>query len=115
MLNALDKYFNTQVNVPYVFRSMAQAAHETITRLRQRAETCEFGNCDTIDERIRNQIIDKCVRHNLRPNLLEEGRELTLDQFREIARALEDSVRQARSIENQPKGASSNVVYKVRN
>lgn len=119
-LNALDKYFKPQANVPYersVFRSMAQSTQETIeqyiTRLRQRAETCEFGNRDAIDERIRDQIIDKCVRHNLRRKLLEKGRELTLDQVREIARAMEDSERQATSIENQPQGASSNVVNKV--
>ncbi|XP_065941320.1 uncharacterized protein [Magallana gigas] len=96
---------------------MEQSTQETIeqyiTRLRQRAETCEFGNRDAIDERIRDQIIDKCVRHNLRRKLLEKGRELTIDQVREIARAMKDSERQATSIENQPQGASSNVVNKV--
>nr|XP_022336145.1 uncharacterized protein LOC111132611 [Crassostrea virginica] len=118
-LNALDKYFEPQANVPYersVFRNMAQFSHETveqyITRLRQRAETCEFGNRDAIDERIRDQIIDKCVRHNLRRKLLEKGRDLTLNQVREIARAMEDSERQATSIESQvpTQGSSVNKV-----
>jgi hypothetical protein len=110
-VNALDNYFKPQANVPYersVFRSMAQSENETIeqyiTRLRQRAETCEFGNQETIDERIRDQIIDKCVRHNLRRKLLEKGRNLTLTQVREIARAMEDSERQATSIEGRTQG-----------
>ncbi|XP_062609444.1 uncharacterized protein K02A2.6-like [Saccostrea cucullata] len=96
---------------------MAQLEHETIeqyiTRLRQRAETCEFGNRDAIDERIRDQIIDKCVRHNLRRKLLEKGRNLNLTQVREIARALEDSERQATSIEGRAQGAITGVVNKV--
>ncbi|XP_078309584.1 uncharacterized protein LOC144617972 [Crassostrea virginica] len=115
-LNALDKYFEPQANVPYersVFRNMAQFSHETveqyITRLRQRAETCEFGNRDAIDERIRDQIIDKCVRHNLRRKLLEKGRDLTLNHVREIARAMEDSERQATSIESQVPTQGSSV------
>ncbi|XP_061195212.1 uncharacterized protein K02A2.6-like [Saccostrea echinata] len=119
-VNALDNYFKPQANVPYersVFRSMAQLEHETIeqyiTRLRQRAETCEFGNRDAIDERIRDQIIDKCVRHNLRRKLLEKGRNLTLTQVREIARAMEDSERQATSIEGRTQGAVTGVVNKV--
>ena len=53
-----------QVNVPYerrLFRTMAQLPTESvdqfITRLRERAEYCEFG--DAKDENIRDQVIEK--------------------------------------------------------
>ena len=50
-------------------------------------------------EQIRDQIIEKCAFNLLRRKLLEKGRTLNLQQLRDIARALEDSERQARSIE----------------
>ena len=105
----LTNHFTPQSNVPYerhTFRSMAQESNETIeqyvTRLRMKAETCEFTNDD---EQIRDQVVEKCASHHLRRKLLEKGRALTLQQIRDIARALEDSERQARSIE----GISANV------
>lgn len=105
-VSALDGYFTPQSNVPYersIFRSMAQLPTETIeqyiTRLRQRADTCDFGDQNAIDERIRDQIIDKCLSHHLRRKLLEKGRTLTLVIVRSVARAMEDSERQAKSIE----------------
>ena len=108
----LDHYFTPLSNVPYerhTFRSMAQEANETIeqyiTRLRVKAETCEFGVIDLVDEQIRDQVVEKCASNHLRHKLLEKGRTLTLKNVRDTARALEDSERQARSIE----GISANV------
>ncbi|CAG2215581.1 unnamed protein product [Mytilus edulis] len=99
-VSALDAYFTPLSNAPYersIFRSMIQSSSETIeqyiTRLRQRADTCDFGNQNAIDERIRD--------HHLRRKLLEKGRTLTLANVRSIAKAMEDSERQAKSIEGQ--------------
>lgn len=58
---------------------------------------CEFGERDATDERIRDQIIDQCVQHNLRRKLLEKGRGLTLEQVRGITREMEGSEKQAMS------------------
>ncbi|CAC5397235.1 unnamed protein product [Mytilus coruscus] len=107
-VSALDAYFTPLSNAPYersIFRSMIQSSSETIeqyiTRLRQRADSCDFGNQNAIDERIRDQIIDKCLSHHLRRKLLEKGKTLTLANVRSIAKAMEDSERQAKSIEGQ--------------
>ena len=54
---------------------------------------------------IRDQVVEKCASSYLRRKLLEKGRTLNLTQVRDIARAVEDSDRQARSIE----GLSANV------
>lgn len=102
----LNLYFKPRVNVPYerhVFHSMCQSTTETvvqyITRLRQQAESCNFGNIGDVDERIRDQVIEKCTSHHLRRKLLEKGCGLTLEQLKDIACALEESEKQAKSIE----------------
>ena len=102
----LNKYFKPQANVPYerlCFRETSQLANETVeqfvTRLRQKTQTCEFGDAATVDEQIRDQVISKCLSHELRRKLLQKGRNLTLPQLREIARSMEESEKQARSIE----------------
>ena len=89
-MEQLDDYFSPQVNVPYerhLFRNTKQLSAETvdqfITRLRQRADYCDFG--DKMNEQIRDQVIDKCVSHQLRRKLLEKGKNLTLDQLQSIA------------------------------
>ena len=101
----LNKYSKPQANVPYerlCFRE-TNVANETaveqfVTRLRQRAQTCEFGDAATVDEQIRNQEISKCLSHELLRKLLQRGRNLTLPQLTEIARSMEESEKQARSI-----------------
>ena len=81
----LNQYFTPLLIVPYerhAFRSMAQESNETIeqfiTRLRVKAETCEFGVIDLVDEQIRDQVVEKCASNHLRHKLLEKGRTLTL-------------------------------------
>ncbi|XP_078374413.1 uncharacterized protein LOC144657954 [Oculina patagonica] len=112
----LNKYFKPRANVPYerlCFRETSQLANETIeqfvTRLRQKAQTCEFGDGAAVDEQIRDQVISKCLSHELRRKLLQNGRALTLPQLGEIARSMEESGNQARSIE----GASGEVSSEV--
>lgn len=67
----LNTYFQPRVNVAYersAFRPMSQNTTETIeqfiTRLRQKAVYCNFG--DNIDEMIRDQVIKKCCSSRLR-------------------------------------------------
>ena len=52
-----------------------------------------------MEEQIRDQVINKCLSHELRRKLLQKGQALTLQGLREIARAMEESEKQARSIE----------------
>ena len=52
-----------------------------------------------MDEQIRDQETSKCLSHELRRKLLQKGRNMTLPQLREIARSMEESGKQARSIE----------------
>ena len=102
----MNKYFKPQANVPYerlCFRETSQLANETVeqfvTRLRQKAQTCEFGDAATVDEQIRDQVISKCLSHELRRKLLQKGRDLTQSPLREIARSMEESEKQTRLIE----------------
>ena len=114
-MSALNTYFKPQANTAVersFFRNTEQLPNETIEqyiiRLRQRAETCEFGNNAAIDERIRDQVIDKCLNHNLRRKLLEKARTLTLAILRETAKAFEDSARQAKAIETHMQRVQGN-------
>ena len=104
-MKELDQYFTPQVKAPYerhLFRTIAQlpteSADQFITRLRERAEYCEFGNAR--DENICDQVIEKCMSSRLRRELLEKGRELTLEQLQNTARSMEASDRQAGAIKN---------------
>ena len=72
----LDNYFTPKVNVSFeghVFRQMQQMEGETINqfvcRLRQKAISCEFPS---VDEAIRDQIIEKCRDPKLRRKFLEK-------------------------------------------
>ena len=79
-----------------MFRETSQLANETVeqfvTRLGQKAQTCEFGDAATVDEQIRDQVISNCLSHELRRKLLQKGRDLTMSQLREIARSMEEVV-----------------------
>ena len=81
----LNKYFKPQATVPYerlCFRETSQLVNETVeqsvTRLRQTARTCEFGDANAVEEQIRDQVINKCLSHELRRKLLQKG---VLDKF----------------------------------
>ena len=116
----LDQYFSPQINVPYerhLFRNTNQMPSETIdqyvTRLRQRAEYCEFGT--NVDEQIRDQVIEKCLSHALRRKLLEKGRALTLEQLQNTARAMEASEKQAGNIEGFQRAEMNQVRFRPQN
>jgi hypothetical protein len=105
-ISALNKHFKPQANVSYerlVFRETKQSVSETveqyITRLRQKAHTCEFG--ETCEEQIRDQVISGCISHNLRLKLLQKGGDLNLTQLRDMARAMENAEKQAGDIEGR--------------
>ena len=90
-LEKLTEYFNPCKNIAlerHVFRQSAQSTGEMmdsyVTRLRTLAKTCQFDA--SLDEMIRDQIIEKCASHGLRRRLLRE-RELTLDNLLPIARS----------------------------
>ena len=115
-MSTLDTYFKPQANCTCegsLFRRTVQLPNETIeqyiTRLRQRAETCEFGDRNAIDERIRDQVVDKCLNHSPRQKPLEKGRTLNLTVLRETAKAFEDSARQAKAIDNRMQAVKSDV------
>ena len=76
---ALEQHFSPQVNLAYerhVFRNIEQKESETveqyIIRLKQQAEVCEFG--DSLNDQLKDQVIDKCVSLHLKTKLLEKGR-----------------------------------------
>ena len=57
-----------------------------VCRLRQKAISCEFPS---VDEAIRDQIIEKCRDSKLRRKFLEKSGEATLTVLRETARVHE--------------------------
>ena len=77
----------------------SETAQQFLSLLRQKAQSCEFGDAGAVNEQIRVQVISKCLSHNIRRKLLEKGKILTLRQLREIARVMKDSEKQAHKIE----------------
>ena len=72
-IKQLDDHFTPQVNSAFerhLFRAMKQLSDETIdqfiTRLRQKADFCEFG--DRLAENIRDQVIERCISYHLQEN-----------------------------------------------
>ena len=67
-----------------------------VCRLRQKAISCEFPS---VDEAIRDQIIEKCRDPKLRRKFLEKSSETTLTVLRETARVHEAVNTQMQSME----------------
>lgn len=114
----LTDHFSPMTNVPYersLFRPTGQQINETIeqfiTRLRERAEYCNFGG--GTDEMIRDQVIEKCISHRLRRKLLEI-KDLTLEKLRQTAQAMEFADYQAQVMEGKdPQQSSENQTSSV--
>ena len=88
----LDKYFIPKVNLPFKrhqFRQTSQKSGEKVdhfvSRLRQKAATCEFGN---VEDAIRDQLIEKCSDSKLRWKFLERVN-ASLKDLQDIAQAYE--------------------------
>ena len=105
-INSLDAYFTPQKNLHFErhsFRQAHQAGNETvdqfITRLRRLGENCEFDKY-SLDEAIKDQLIEHCHSATLRRRLLREKSSATLNSLIEIARATESANFQAANMEN---------------
>lgn len=105
ILNSLEQYFKPAKNViyeRYLFGCCKQEEGEPIdcfvTRLREKAATCEYGALR--DELIRDKIVIGITNENTRRRLLRE-KDLTLASAIEACRAAELSDRQLRSMEQE--------------
>ncbi|XP_053385838.1 uncharacterized protein LOC123539936 [Mercenaria mercenaria] len=102
--DALNNYFKPKLNVSYErhkFNSEKQKQNETIqdfaTRLKQLSISCDFN--DTND-RIRDQIIEKCTSTTLRRKFLS-NKDLTLEKVLELSSTFERAQDSATKMENQ--------------
>ena len=109
----ITAYFTPRKNTSYnrhMFRKACQNDEESVaqyvTRLRQLAHLCEFG--DQGDDFIRDQVIDNGRSKRLRTKLLAE-RDLNLDRVLDLAGAMEASESQAAQISEG--GERSYMVY----
>ena len=106
-LTVLDNYFTPKANVPFErhgFRQMEQLTGETIDqfvcRLRQKAVSCEFTS---VEEAIRDQLIEKCKDLTLRRKFLEKSQGATLTILQNVARVHEAVNQQMQSMEHSSK------------
>ena len=97
-VTALDNYFKPKANKVYerhVFHSLLpEEGEETsmfVTRLREQAELCEFG--DITDDMIRDQVVQKTRDRKLKEKLLQK-QDLTLVTLLETAKSHEATRRQ---------------------
>ena len=106
-LEKLNAHFNPCKNIAFerhVFRQATQRADESmdafVTRLRTLAKTCQFDTDTSLDEMLRDQVIEKCASNALRRRLLRE-QELTLNNLLSLARSFQLADRQALEIEQK--------------
>ena len=102
--DALEAYFRPKKNKHFErqqLRKLEQRDGEPIdafvARLRQQAKYCEYAVGET-DERLLEQIVEKCKSDELRKRLLEKGNELNLQKALESARAFESVSLQSRAL-----------------
>ena len=117
-LAKLTAYFEPKKNIPFerhAFRQAVQGPAESIdayvTRLRSLARTCEYAS---IEEMIRDQVVDKCASNALRRRLLRET-DLTLEVILQIARSIEASDLHAVTIEAATPGTSRQQLNRIFN
>ena len=115
-LRTLDAHFRTEENVPYerhVFRQLTPTKEETadkfLVRLRKQARHCNFGA--TLEENLRDQLIEKLSDVELKKKLLEVNN-ITLEAAMDKVRKWEASREQASQMvtPNQESGAGTNAV-----
>ena len=115
-LRTLDAHFRTKENVPYerhVFRQLTPTKGETadkfLVRLRKQARHCNFGA--TLEENLRDQLIEKLSDVELKKKLLEVNN-ITLEAAMDKVRKWEASREQASQMvtPNQESGAGTTAV-----
>ena len=96
-LSSLNAYFSPQKNLQlerHNFRQAHQSATESvdqfITRLRRLGEHCEY-NQYSMEEAIKDQVIEHCTSTTIRRRLLQEKGSTTLSSLQEIARSMESA------------------------
>ena len=111
----LSDYFKPQKNIHYerhAFRSCKQEKDEKmdnyIIRLKKMAISCDYPE-DSINDMIRDQIVDSCQSTQLRKKFLKE-KELTLTKIQDISRA-SDLAEMHSSKMDQTKGATQENDY----
>nr|CAI5849022.1 unnamed protein product [Callosobruchus analis] len=94
-IEKLNQYFlpkQSKVYERHIFRLLQQEEGETfekfMIRLRNQAEKCGFDRCK-IDERLIDQITEKCTSMELRKKILTEGDSITLEKIIIEANTLE--------------------------
>ena len=92
-----------QCNIPFemhLFRQITQLENESmnefIIRLRHQASNRNFGN--TLDEQIRDQVVEKCYSRDLRAKFLEKT-DLKLTDIAAIAKSFEAVANQLKSMD----------------
>ena len=105
-LTALNTHFTPQKSLQFerhTFRHAHQAPNESIsqyvTRLRRLGEHCDFDKY-SLDEAIKDQLIEHCHSNTLRRRLLREKSTVSLSSLLDIARSMESANFQAANIEN---------------
>ena len=115
-LRKLDAHFRAEENVPYerhVFRQLTPTKGETadkfLVRLRKQARHCNFGT--TLEENLRDQLIEKLPDVELKKKLLEINN-ITLEAAMDKVRKWETSREQASQMVTpcQEPGAGTNAV-----
>ncbi|XP_064637113.1 uncharacterized protein LOC135493592 [Lineus longissimus] len=107
-MRKLDGYFLPKLNEAYehhVFRQLKQEEEtvaQFVSRLKQQAINCEFGDLDAANKQIRVQVVDACKSSQLCRKLLQKGTDLTLDNVLSVARAMEAVDLQMKRIEGKP-------------
>ena len=103
VLAKLDEYFLPNKNVDYEtfqFRQATQKSDETVdqfvTRLRKLADHCEYTD---LNRELKLAIIQNCTSKRLKRYALREDN-TTIDKILDKARALENSEKQAKEMEN---------------
>jgi len=105
-LTALNTHFTPQRSLQFeqhTFRQADQKPNESIsqyvTRLRQLGEHCDFDKY-SLDEAIKDQLIEHCHSNTLRRRLLCEKSTVSLSSLLNIARSMKSVNFQAANIEN---------------
>ncbi|KAK7105707.1 hypothetical protein V1264_012941 [Littorina saxatilis] len=116
-LKAFSDYFTPKQNPVFerhLFRQMNKEEGEStlqfVTRLRQQAEHCGFG--DLVEQQIRDHAIEKTTDRRLKAKLLEKG-DLTLTQLLAIARVHEAAVSQVQAMDIHSKQSGDGLVGAV--